>query len=77
MDRIKLETGKLGLTINAKEVLTSPEKLIYKKIPVFRGKLLSLETKRWARISTVSNDQLPTFANSIAGSTTNALSVNQ
>ncbi|QBQ65046.1 polymerase [Xinjiang tick rhabdovirus] len=77
MTRIRIATGKLGLIINEDEVITSAELLIYGKTPVFRGKVIPLETKRWSRISTVNNDQLPSFSNSLASVTTNALSVNQ
>ncbi|AJR16768.1 RNA polymerase [Zahedan rhabdovirus] len=77
MDRIRKATGKLGLKINEDEVVTSAELLIYGKVPVYRGKVIPLETKRWSRVSTVTNDQIPNFANSIAGGTTAALSVSQ
>ncbi|ALO28655.1 polymerase [Lone star tick rhabdovirus] len=77
MRRIQTATQKLGLLINEDEVVTSSELLIYGKIPVFRGKVIPLETKRWSRISAVTNDQLPSFSNSIASATTSALAVCQ
>ncbi|AJR28336.1 polymerase [Muir Springs virus] len=77
MQRIQAATGRIGLVINNDEVLTSAELLVYGKIPVFRGKLLPLETKRWSRVSTVTNEQIPSFSNSLASSTTTALAVNQ
>lgn len=77
MRRIQAATGRIGLVINDDEVLTSAELLVYGKIPVFRGKLIPLETKRWSRVSTVTNEQIPSFSNSLASSTTTALAVNQ
>ncbi|AJR28545.1 polymerase [Bahia Grande virus] len=77
MHRIQQATSRIGLVINNDEVLTSAELLVYGKIPVFRGKLLPLETKRWSRVSTVTNEQIPSFSNSLASSTTTALAVNQ
>lgn len=73
MKRIQIATSKLGLLINDNEVVTSAELMIYGKVPIFRGK----ETKRWSRISTTNNDQIPSFASAIAGSITTSLSVNQ
>lgn len=70
MDRIQKATGSLCLIINNDEVVISAELLVYGKVPIYRGKMIPLETKRWSRISSVTNDQIPSFANSIAGSTT-------
>lgn len=77
MRRIQSATGSLGLLINNDEVVTSSELLVYGKIPVFRGKVISSEPKRWARVNCVTNDQVPSFANSLAAGTTCALAVCQ
>ena len=75
MNRIRAATGSLGLIINQDEVFSSPELLACGKTPVFRGKVLPLETKRWSRISTVTNDQIRSFANSLEKDTTAVLAV--
>lgn len=77
MDRIVKSTGALGLTINRDEVVTSSELLVYSKIPVYRGKVIGLETKRWSRVSSVTNDQIPSMANSVASAVTSAIAVCQ
>ncbi|UYL95609.1 MAG: RNA-dependent RNA polymerase [Zhangjiakou Rhabd tick virus 1] len=70
-------TKKLGLKLNKEETMTSSEYLNYGKTPVIRGKIYPLESKRWSRITCVTNDQLPTFANVLSAVSTNALTVAQ
>ncbi|AOX47517.1 L protein [Orgi virus] len=66
---------KLGLIINRDETLQSAEYLVYGKVPVFRGNFQCLESKRWSRITCVTNDQLPTLANILSTVGSNALTV--
>ncbi|AJR28559.1 polymerase [Connecticut virus] len=75
MDRIRKSTQALGLTINKDEVVTSAELLVYGKVPIYRGVVLPLETKRWARVSSVTNDQLPSMATAVSSTVTSALAV--
>ncbi|AJR28510.1 polymerase [Sawgrass virus] len=75
MERIRNSTNALGLTINRDEVVTSAELLVYGKVPIYRGVVLPLETKRWARVSSVTNDQLPSLATAISSTVTSALAV--
>ncbi|AHL66985.1 polymerase [Long Island tick rhabdovirus] len=75
MDRIRRSTHALGLTINKDEVVTSAELLVYGKVPIYRGVVLPLETKRWARVSSVTNDQLPSLATAVSSTVTSALAV--
>lgn len=77
MDRVRRATGALGLTINKDEVVTSAELLVYGKIPIYRGKIIALETKRWARVSSVTNDQIPSLSTSLASVTTSSIAVCQ
>ncbi|WGL21410.1 RNA-dependent RNA polymerase [Killamcar virus 1] len=66
---------KLGLLINQNETMISADYLNYGKIPIFRGCIHALESKRWSRVTCVSNDQLPTFANIMSSVATSALMV--
>lgn len=75
MSRVATAIKALGLVIN--EVMTSADLLVYDKIIIFRRLKIIPETKRWARISSVTNDQLPSFSNSIAGCITGVLAVCQ
>ncbi|AVM87289.1 L protein [Wuhan redfin culter dimarhabdovirus] len=75
MRAIEAGTNKLGLLINQDETVQSADYLIYGKVPIFRGNIRGLETKRWSRITCVTNDQLPTFANVLSSVSTNALTV--
>ncbi|AJG39212.1 RNA-dependent RNA polymerase [Wuhan Louse Fly Virus 10] len=75
MDRIAEGTGKLGLIINHDETMKSTEFLNYGKTCVFRGNIRNLETKRWSRVTCVTNDQLPTMANVLSTTSSNALTV--
>lgn len=57
MKNIEIGTDKLGLIINKDETLQSADFLIYGKVPIFRGSICGLETKRWSRVTCVTNDQ--------------------
>nr|QPP12221.1 polymerase [Vesicular stomatitis virus] len=75
MEEIKRGTEKLGLIINDDETMQSADYLNYGKIPIFRGVIRGLETKRWSRVTCVTNDQIPTCANLMSSVSTNALTV--
>ncbi|AJR28526.1 polymerase [Carajas virus] len=75
MEEIKKGTSKLGLLINDDETMQSADYLNYGKVPIFRGVIRGLETKRWSRVTCVTNDQIPTCANLMASVSTNALTV--
>nr|QTJ62263.1 RNA-dependent RNA polymerase [Bactrocera tryoni rhabdovirus 1] len=75
LTNIEKGTTKLGLIINKDETMQSADYLNYGKVPVFRGNILGLETKRWSRVTCVTNDQLPTLANIMSTVTSNALTV--
>nr|AMH40146.1 RNA-dependent RNA polymerase [Sprivivirus cyprinus] len=75
MNGIIAGTGKLGLIINNDETMQSADYLNYGKVPVFRGILRGLETKRWSRVTCITNDQIPTLAGVMSSVSTNALTV--
>lgn len=75
MNNIEMGTRRLGLIINQNETMKSADYLNYGKIPIYRGKLKGLDTKRWSRVACVSNDQLPTMSNILSTVSSNALSV--
>nr|QMP82265.1 RNA-dependent RNA polymerase [Hymenopteran rhabdo-related virus OKIAV8] len=75
MNAIEVGIKKLGLTINQDETMQSADFLNYGKIPIFRGNLRPLESKRWSRCSCVTNDQLPTLGNVLSTVSSNALTV--
>lgn len=75
MKSIEDGTKKLGLIINQDESLQATDFLIYGKVPIFRGNIKGLETKRWSRVTCVTNDQLPTLANTLSTICSNALTV--
>ncbi|AJG39161.1 RNA-dependent RNA polymerase [Wuhan Fly Virus 2] len=75
LKRIEDGTKKIGLMINQDETMQSADYLNYGKIPIFRGNMRNLETKRWARVTCVTNDQVPTLANTMSTVSTNALTV--
>ncbi|ACU65444.1 RNA-dependent RNA polymerase [Drosophila obscura sigmavirus 10A] len=75
IDSISNGTKKLGLLINHDETIQSADYMIYGKVPVFRGVFQSLETKRWSRVTCVTNDQLPTLASIMSSVVSNALTV--
>nr|UJG27959.1 putative L protein [Aksy-Durug Melophagus sigmavirus] len=75
LNKIADGTRKLGLIINKDETIKSSEFLNYGKNIIFRGNIRNLETKRWSRVNCVTNDQLPTMANVISTTTSNALTV--
>ncbi|AJG39207.1 RNA-dependent RNA polymerase [Wuhan Louse Fly Virus 9] len=75
MGRIAKGTEKLGLIINHDETMKSTEFLNYGKTCVIRGNIRNLETKRWSRVTCVTNDQLPTMANVLSTTSSNSLTV--
>lgn len=77
MSAITKGTEKLGLIINQKETLVSSDYLSYGKIPVFRGNMESVESKKYSRVTCVPNDQVPSVGNAISAVATNSLTVAQ
>ncbi|AMK09234.1 RNA-dependent RNA polymerase [Drosophila ananassae sigmavirus] len=75
MSNIEGGTKRLGLIINNDETMQSADYLNYGKVPVFRGNIRGLETKRWSRVTCATNDQLPSLGNIMATVTSNALTV--
>ncbi|APG78850.1 RNA-dependent RNA polymerase [Xinzhou dimarhabdovirus virus 1] len=70
-------TTKLGLVVNEDETLTASDYLNYGKVILYRGNMLPLITKRWSRVTCVTNDQIPTIGNIMSAVSTNALTVAQ
>ncbi|FAA01392.1 TPA: RNA-dependent RNA polymerase [Anole lyssa-like virus 1] len=68
---------KLGLIIKKEETMCSFDFMIYGKTPLFRGNILVPESKRWARVSCISNDQIVSLSNIMSTVSTNALTVAQ
>ncbi|UOX72918.1 RNA-dependent RNA polymerase [Wenzhou Rhinolophus pusillus ledantevirus 1] len=75
MNAIQTGTQKLGLIINEDETMQSADYLNYGKIPVFRGRIINLFTKRLSRIMCVTNDQLLSFGNIMSTVGTNCLTI--
>ena len=63
MKNIEAGVKKLGLIINKDETMQPADFLNYGKLPVFRGNIRPLETKRWSRASCVTHDQMPSLGN--------------
>lgn len=70
-------TRRLGLQINLDETLISSDYLNYGKIILFRGRMLPLTTKRWSRVTCITNDQIPSLGNIMSAVSANALTVAQ
>ncbi|AJG39196.1 RNA-dependent RNA polymerase [Wuhan Insect virus 7] len=72
-----IESGiiKLGLKINQDETMQSADFTNYGKIPIIRGNIYPLETKRWSRAACVTNDQLPSLGNVMSTVSSNALTI--
>lgn len=77
MNAVLSRTKKLGLTSNREETMMGSEYLNNGKVPLIRGQMYPLETKRWARTTCITNDQLPSFGNILSSLSTNALTVCQ
>lgn len=77
MEGIRKGTEKLGLIINQKETLTSSDYLTYGKVPVVRGCIQPHEIKRYARVTCIPNDQIPSLGNSLSTVGTSSLTVAQ
>lgn len=62
---------KLGLLIYEDETFTSGGFTIHGKVPLLFGNTINLETKKWNRITCVTNDRIPTICNvlGVIGST--------
>ncbi|AHB08865.1 L protein [Kolente virus] len=75
MAAINQGTNKLGLIINEDETMQSADYLNYGKIPVFRGRILNLFTKRLSRIMCVTNDQILSYGNIMSTVSTNCLTI--
>lgn len=63
MRNIGASVKKLGLIIYEDETFTSGGFTIYGKVPLIFGNMINLETKKWNRITCVTNDQIPTICN--------------
>ena len=77
MDGVVGGSTRMGLILNRDETLQSAEILCYGKKILFRGNLLPPECKVFARTTSVSNDQIPSFANIISTVSTNSLTMAQ
>ncbi|UNP59548.1 L protein [Rhizoctonia solani rhabdovirus 2] len=75
MNGIQVGVEHLGMEINKEETMQSTDYLNYGKIPIYRGVVRSLQTKRWSRVSCITNDSLPNFGNTLSTVTSNALTV--
>lgn len=75
MERIRIGTKKIGLLINDDETLQSSDMLIYSKNILFRGNMTCLEEKKLSRVMCITNDQLPTMANTLSTVSTNCLTM--
>ncbi|UNP42116.1 L protein [Porcine ephemerovirus 1] len=75
MEGIAEGTKKLGLRINEDETMQSPDYINYGKVPIIRGIIRGLHTKRWSRVNFVTNDQIPSQTSVISSVSTNALTV--
>ncbi|UYD62338.1 RNA-dependent RNA polymerase [Boana pugnax lyssa-like virus 1] len=76
-ENVKRGALKLGLIIKGEETMCSYDFLIYGKTPLFRGNILVPESKRWSRVSCLSNDQVVNVSNVMSTVSTNALTVAQ
>ncbi|APG78803.1 RNA-dependent RNA polymerase [Wuhan pillworm virus 2] len=73
IQHIRDNAAKLGLIVNESETLKSAEVLVYGKVPVVRGNVLGMDSKRYSRISCVNNDQIPSIGSIMASVGTNIL----
>ena len=77
LDKVRVGSGKLGLTLNQDEVMTSCEFINYGKLLKFRDKTIPLEIKRLSRVMSVTNGQLPSFSANLSSTSTAALTICQ
>ncbi|WPV62771.1 MAG: RNA-dependent RNA polymerase [Wufeng shrew rhabdovirus 1] len=77
VESINAGTTKLALVINMDETMISADYLNYGKVVIFRGVMLPLTTKRWSRVTCVTNDQIPSLGNIMSAVTANSLTVAQ
>ncbi|APF32078.1 RNA dependent RNA polymerase [Caligus rogercresseyi rhabdovirus] len=72
---IRSGAARLGLIIKEEETLQSFNLHIYGKVVSLNGCVLGLETKRTSRITSATNDQIPSLGSVMASATTNVLTV--
>ena len=77
MDGVVKGSTRMGLIVNRDETLQSTEILCYGKKILFRGNLLPPDCKVFARTTSVSDDQIPSFANILSTVSTNSLTMAQ
>lgn len=77
MDRVEARTEELGLKVNQSERLVSTDFMIYGKVPIFKGNIYPVESKRWSRVTCVTNDQIPSIANVMSTVSSCAMTVAQ
>lgn len=70
-------TASLGLTLNEDETMVTSDYLNYGKTVLYRGNIIPLLSKRWARVTCVTNDQIPSFSNILPTVSTNGLAIAQ
>nr|AWB14585.1 L polymerase protein [Murine feces-associated rhabdovirus] len=75
MTKIYEGVQKLGMIVNEDESVESADYLNYSKIPIYRGVFQCLETKKWSRVSCMTNDQLPGTSSILSSTVSNALAV--
>ncbi|ADG86364.1 RNA-dependent RNA polymerase L [Coastal Plains virus] len=75
MNAIIKGADKLGLVINQDETMQSCSYANYGKVVLFRGRILGLPTKRWARVTCSTNDQIPNLGTLLSSVSTNAMTV--
>ncbi|AGO44084.1 L [Niakha virus] len=75
MEEVDRGAVKMGLRIKREECMQSIGYLNYGKIVIINGILYPLVSKRLARMSAISNDQLPTMANILSTVGSNMLTV--
>ncbi len=77
MGRIQRACIKIGLIINNDETVQSSGFTVFGKIPIYKGNILNLMTKKANRAGGVTNDQLPTVANIMSSINSIALTICQ
>ncbi|APG78857.1 RNA-dependent RNA polymerase [Xinzhou nematode virus 4] len=70
-------TKKLGLLVNEDETLTASNFLNYSKLLIFCGNMLSPVTKKYSRVTCITNDQIPSLGNVLSSVSTTCLNVAQ
>ncbi len=65
----------MGLIIHEAETMQSADYMTYGKVSVFRGVIYPHVTKRWARVTSINNNQIPGLASIGASAVTNGMMV--